>query len=291
MNGTVLIQSLIGGLGIGSIYALVAIGYSLVYRTMGLANFAHGNILMVGAYIGTVFYVSMHTNFIIAIIISSILIGILGMVMERILRPLGKMDLIYMMLGTLGIGIVLQNLAIIIWGTDGIAVQYPIKNEPWVIGNISISPYTLVIICASATVVLALQFFLHKTKLGLAMRSSAQEKEMSLVLGMNVNLMNALTLGLGSVLAAIAGVMVGPVFYVSPDMSSSVGIIGFAAAILGGFGSIPGAIIGGLTFGVLQTMVATQVSEWSQVIAFVIFVLVLIIKPSGIVGERVVDKI
>ncbi|MBL4954924.1 branched-chain amino acid ABC transporter permease [Neobacillus sp. OS1-32] len=291
MNGTVLIQSLIGGLGIGSIYALVAIGYSLVYRTMGLANFAHGNILMVGAYIGTVFYVSMHTNFIIAIIISSILIGILGMVMERILRPLGKMDLIYMMLGTLGIGIVLQNLAIIIWGTDGIAVQYPIKNEPWVIGNISISPYTLVIICASATVVLALQFFLHKTKLGLAMRSSAQEKEMSLVLGMNVNLMNALTLGLGSVLAAIAGVMVGPVFYVSPDMSSSVGIIGFAAAILGGFGSIPGAIIGGLTFGVLQTMVATQVSEWSQVIAFVIFVFVLIIKPSGIVGERVVDKI
>lgn len=103
--------------------------------------------------------------------------------------------------------------------------------------------------------------------------------------------MNGLTLGLGSVLASIAGVLVGPVFYVSPEMSSSVGILGFAAAILGGFGSIPGAIIGGLVFGVLQTLIAIEVSKWSIVVAFVIFVLVLIIKPSGIVGERVVDKI
>jgi branched-chain amino acid transport system permease protein len=291
MNGTVIIQSIIGGLGIGSIYALVAIGYSLVYRAMGLANFAHGNILMVGAYIGTVFYVSMHTNFIVGIAIASILTGLLGMVIEKILRPLGKMDLIYMMLGTLGIGIVLQNLAIIIWGTDGIAVKYPIKNDPWVIGSISIAPYTVVIIGATALVVIGLELFLNRTKIGLAMRSSAQEREMASVLGMNVNLMNALTLGLGSVLASIAGVLVGPVFYVSPEMSSSVGILGFAAAILGGFGSIPGAIIGGLAFGVLQTLVAIQVSKWSIVVAFVIFVLVLIIKPSGIVGERVVDKI
>ncbi|MEW9673033.1 branched-chain amino acid ABC transporter permease [Ammoniphilus sp. 3BR4] len=291
MNGTVLIQSLIGGLGIGSIYALVALGYSLVYRAMGLVNFAHGNIFMVGAYIGTVFFVSMHTNFLVAISVSVILTALIGMVIERILRPLGKMDLTYMMLGTLGIGIVLQNLAIIIWGPTGIAVPYPIKNEPWMINGISISPYTLVSIAAAALVVIVLELFLHKTKIGLAMRASAQEREMSLVLGMNVNLMNALTLGIGSALGAIAGVLVGPVFYVSPEMSSSVGISGFAAAILGGFGSIPGAIVGGLIFGVLQTVVAIKVSAWSQVIAFLVFVLVLIFKPSGIVGERVVDKI
>ncbi|WP_051330820.1 branched-chain amino acid ABC transporter permease [Aneurinibacillus terranovensis] len=288
---TILIQSLIGGLGIGSVYALVALGYSMVYRSMGLVNFAHGNVFAVGAYIGTIFFVSMHTNFVVAFLLALILTALLGMLIEKILRPLGKMDLTYMMLGTLGIGIILQNLSIIIWGPNGIAVPYPIMNTPWVVKGISISPYTLVIIAVAACIVILLELFLNKTKIGLAMRASAQEREMSLVLGMNVNLMNALTLAIGSALAACAGVLVGPIFYVSPDMSASVGIKGFAAAILGGFGSIPGAIVGGLVFGILESLVATQVSAWSQVIAFLVFVVVLIARPSGIVGERVVDKL
>ncbi|UOF91141.1 branched-chain amino acid ABC transporter permease [Fodinisporobacter ferrooxydans] len=288
---TILLQSLIGGIGMGSIYALVALGYSMVYRSMGLVNFAHGNIFMVGAYIGTVFYVSMHTNFVLAFALALLLTAGLGMIVQKILRPLEKMDLIYMMLGTLGIGIVLQNLSIIIWGPDGIAVPFPINNTPWMVKGISIAPYTLVIVGVAALIVIALQLFLNRTKIGLAMRASAQERDMSLALGMNVGLMNGLTLAIGSALAACAGMLVGPVFYVSPDMSTSVGINGFAAAILGGFGSMPGAIVGGLVFGILEQLVATQVSAWSEVIAFVIFVVVLIFKPSGIVGERVVDKL
>lgn len=290
-NLAVIIQSLIGGVGIGSVYALVALGFSMVYRSMGLVNFANGQIFMVGAYIGTIFYVSMHTNFLFAFALAVVLTGLLGMVIERILRPLEKMDLMYMMLGTLGIGIVLQNLSIIIFGPDGIAVPYPIKNHPWMLNGISISPYTLIVIGSTALIVIVLQVFLVRTKLGLALRASAQEREMAMALGMNVGLMNALTLAIGSALAAYGGMLVGPIFYVSPDMSTSVGISGFAAAILGGLGSIPGAIVGGLFFGVLQQLVATQFSSWSDVIAFVVFVAVLIFKPSGIVGERTVDKL
>lgn len=287
----ILVQSIIGGIGIGSIYALVALGFSMVYRSMGLVNFANGQIFMVGAYIGTIFYVSMHTNFVLSFALAVVLTALLGMVIERILRPLEKMDLMFMMLGTLGIGIVLQNLSIIIWGPNGIAVPYPIKNKPWMIDGISISPYTLIVILATALIVVLLQVFLVKTKVGLALRASAQEREMSQALGMNVNLMNALTLAIGSGLAAYGGMLVGPIFYVSPDMSQQVGINGFAAAILGGLGSIPGAIVGGLFFGILQQVVATQVSAWSDVISFIVFVLVLVIKPSGIVGERTVDKL
>lgn len=287
----ILIQSVIGGIGIGSVYALVAMGFSMVYRSMGLVNFAHPQIFLVGAYIGTVFYVSMHTNFLISFLLAIVITGILGMVIERVLRPLEKMDLMYMMLGTLGIGIMLQNLSIIIWGPDGIAVPFPFKNTPWRIGGISISPYSLVVILATALAVVVLQVFLVKTKLGLALRASAQEREMASFFGMNVGLMNALTLAIGSALAAYGGMLVGPIFYVSPDMSSYVGIIGFVAAILGGLGSIPGAIVGGLFFGILQQLIATQVSAWSDVIAFVVFIAVLIFKPSGIVGERTVDKL
>jgi branched-chain amino acid transport system permease protein len=290
-HAIVFIQSIIGGIGIGSVYALVALGYSMVYRSMGLVNFAHGNIFAVGAYIGTIFYVSMHTNFILAFCLAVVLTAVLGMVIETILRPLEKMDLTYMMLGTLGFGIILQNLSIIIWGPDGVAVPYPIANKPWMIHGISISPYTLIIVIVAAVIVVGLQLFLNKTKLGLAMRASAQERDMASALGMNVGLMNAFTLGVGSGLAACAGMLVGPVFYVSPDMSSSVGLVGFAAAILGGLGSIPGAIVGGLLFGLIESLVATQVSAWSQVITFVLFVAVLVIKPSGIVGEKVVDKL
>ncbi len=287
----ILIQSLIGGIEIGSVYALVALGYSMVYRSMGLVNFANGQIFLVGAYIGSVFYVSMHTNFALAFVIAVVLTAILGMGIERVLRPVESMDLMYMMLGTLGVGFILQNLAIIIWGPDGIGVPFPINNTPWNIDGISISPYSVVIVIAAAAIVILLQLFLTKTKLGLALRASAQERDMSLVLGINVGLMNGLTLAIGSALAAAAGMLVGPIFYVSPDMSASVGINGFAAAILGGFGSIPGAIVGGLIFGVLQQIAATQVSAWSDVIAFLVFVFVLVFKPSGIVGEKVVDKL
>jgi branched-chain amino acid transport system permease protein len=288
---TIILQSIIGGLVIGSVYALVALGYSMVYRSMGLVNFAHGQVFMVGAYIGTVFYISMHTSFIISLLLALLLTSCIGIVIEKVLRPLGKMDLTYMMLGTLGIGIVLQNLIIIIFGPDGLAVPFPISNKPWVINGLSISPYSLIVFFAAAFIVILLQFYLNRTKLGLAMRASAQERDMALALGMNVGLMNALTLAIGSALAACAGMLVGPIFYVSPDMSASVGIKGFAAAILGGFGSMPGAIVGGLIFGVLESVIASQYSAYSQVIAFVVFVLVLIFKPSGIVGEKVVDKL
>ncbi|MCL6592593.1 MAG: branched-chain amino acid ABC transporter permease [Alicyclobacillus sp.] len=287
----IILQSLVGGIGIGSVYALVALGYSMVYRSMGLVNFANGQIFMAGAYIGTVFYVSMHTSFLLAFVLAVLLTALLGMVIERMLRPLESLDLMFMMLGTLGFGIVLQNLAIIIWGPDGIAVPFPIHNVPWMVGGVSIAPYTVLIVAVTAGIVLLLQLFLTKTKLGLALRASAQDREMSMALGINVSLMNALTLAIGSGLAACAGMLVGPIFYVSPDMSTSVGINGFAAAILGGFGNLPGAIVGGLIFGILQQIAATQVSAWNDVIAFVVFVLVLVFKPSGIVGEKVIDKL
>jgi len=292
----IFIQTVVGGIGIGSLYALVALGYSMVYRSMGLVNFAHGSIYMIGTYFGMIFYMGLvgglHLPYALCFVIGVLLTALLGMVLERIFRPLADLDLMLMLLGTIGAGIVIDNTAILIWGAEGFAVPPPLGNKPLKIGGVAIQPQMILILFVSTFLMIALQIFLKKAKAGKGMRAAAQDREIAAAMGVPVNRTNALTFAIGSGLAAAAGMLAAPIVYVNPAMSSAVGIKGFAAAILGGLGSIPGAIVGGLVLGVVEAVSAGFISsEYTRAILYAIMVIVLMIKPSGIVGETTVEKI
>lgn len=293
---SIFMQTLVGGVGIGSLYALVALGYSMIYRSMGLVNFAHGSIYMIGTYFGIIWYQGMvmglHVPYAIAFITGILLNALLGIVLERIFRPLANYDLMLMLLGTIGLGYVLDNLAVIIWGAQGFAVTSPLSNTPIIIGGVALLPQMLLLIGVSTILMIGLNVFLNKAKMGKAMRAAAMDRETASAMGIPVNTTNALTFAIGAGLAAAAGILAAPIVYVNPAMSSAVGLKGFAAFILGGAGSIPGAIVGGLTFGILEALSAGFISSaYTKGIAFVVMVAVLMFRPGGIVGEVTVDKV
>ena len=293
---SIFIQTLIGGIGIGSLYALVALGYSMIYRSMGLVNFAHGQIFMIGTYFGIIWYrgmvLGLQLPYAVAFILAILLNMVLGLILERIFRPLANYDLMLMLLGTIGLGYVLENMAVIIWGAEGFAVNNPLGNTPIMISGVAVLPWTLLLIGVSALLMLGLNVFLAKAKIGKAMRAAAADRETASAMGIPVNGTNALTFAIGAGLAAAAGMLAAPIVYVNPAMGAAVGLKGFAAFILGGAGSIPGAIVGGLVFGVLEAISAGFISSaYTKGIAFVIMIVVLMIRPGGIIGEVTVDKV
>lgn len=293
---SILLQTLVGGIGIGSLYALVALGYSMQYRSMGLVNFAQGSIYMIGTYFGIIWYrgmvMGLQVPYPISFVIGILLSAALGLILERIFRPLANMDLMLMLLGTIGLGYVLDNLAIITWGAEGFAVNSPLPNTPIIIGGVALLPQMLLLIGVSAILMVGLNVFLRKAKIGKAMRAAASDRETASAMGIPVNTTNALSFAIGCGLAAAAGILAAPIVYVNPAMGGPVGLKGFAAFILGGAGSIPGAIVGGLVFGVLEALSAGFISSsYTKGIAFVVMVVVLMFRPGGIVGEVTVDKV
>lgn len=293
---SIFLQTLVGGIGIGSLYALVALGYTMIYRSMGLVNFAHGSIYMIGTYLGIIWYrgmvMGLQVPYPIAFVMGVLLTAGLGLVLERVFRPLAHLDLMLMLLGTIGLGYVLDNLAIIIWGAEGFAVKSPLPNEPIIIGGVALLPQMLLLIFVSAVLMVGLNVFLSKAKIGKAMRAAASDRETASAMGIPVNTTNALVFAIGAGLAAAAGILAAPIVYVNPAMSGPVGLKGFAAFILGGAGSIPGAIAGGLVYGVLEAISAGFInSAYTKGIAFVVMIVVLMFRPGGIVGEVTVDKV
>ena len=285
------IQILLGGLGIGIIYSLVGMGYSMIYRSMGLINFAHGSIFMIGAYMGLVFYVTLKFPFPIAFCLGVLSTAAIGFFLERILRPLSRIDLMFMLIGTLALGIVFDNLALIIWGAEGLQFPAPLGEKPVSLGNIMIEPQTILIFIIAPLIMVFLQVFMSRSKTGKAMRAAAQDRETAGAMGIPLNRMNALTLAIGSAMAAVAGILAAPIFLVSTNMGWSVAIKGFAAAILGGFGNPIGAVIGGLIFGIIEAASAFFISStYKYTISFAVTIAVLMFKPMGIFGEPTIEK-
>jgi branched-chain amino acid transport system permease protein len=286
----VTIQTFVGGLSLGAIYALVALGFSLVYRTMGLVNFSHGNVVMIGAYIASTFYLSSKMPFAVAIVVAMIVTAGIGIIIERVLRPLENKDFDLMLIGTIGFGIVLEALAIMIWGATGQAVPSPVPAAPIIFAGIRIRTYDLLVLAVAAAATVLLILFLQRSKRGTAMQAVAMDHEAATAVGINVGRSNAIAFMLGASLAALAGGLVGPLLYVSPSMGGSLGIKGFAAAILGGFGSIPGAILGGLGIGLLDSYAAGHFQGYSELVTFLVFTVIIMVRPNGIFGERTVNR-
>lgn len=283
-------QTLVSGLSFGAVYALIALGFSLVYRTMGLVNFAHGAVLMIGAYVASTFYLSARLPFAAAVPAAMVVTGAIGLVIERALRPLENKDFDLMLIGTIGAGIVLEAVAILIWSSSGRGVPSPVQTAPLDIGGVRIPTYNILVIVVTAVAMVVLTLFLQRTKLGAAMQAVAMDHEAATACGIHVGRSNAIAFSIGAALAALAGSLIGPMLFVSPTMGDSLGIQGFAAAILGGFGSIPGAIAGGLGIGVIGAFAAQQFQGYSDLVTFVVFTVLVMIRPTGVFGERTVNR-
>jgi branched-chain amino acid transport system permease protein len=283
-------QTLVGGLSLGAIYALVAMGFSLVYRTMGLVNFAHADVVTIGAYVASTFYLSARLPFVLAMAVAIVVTGCIGVVIERVLRPLENKDFDLMLIGTIGFGIVLQAVAILIWGTTGRAVPSPVRTAPLDLWGVRVRTYDLLVMAVAALAVVGLGFFLSRTKRGVAMQAVAMDHEAATAVGINVGRSNALAFAIGAGLAALAGGLVGPMLYVDASLGGALGIKGFAAAMLGGFGSIHGAVVGGIAIGVLDSYTAGHFQGYSVLATFLVFTVAIMIRPMGIFGERTVSR-
>lgn len=290
-----LLQQLVNGLTIGCVYSLVAIGYSLVFGVLRLINFSSGSVYMLGAYLMLILYSTMNGNYVTALLISILLTGLCGFMVDFIgLRPLRARNAPRMagLISTLGIGTVIDN-AIQIWvGTDTKPFPNFINFGKFSIANAVISYTQIIIFVICTLLMIVLSFFVYKTKIGKSMRSVAQNMVCAKLMGVNVRLVISCTFFVSAVLACVSGALVGA-YYQNIDtmMGFSVGMKTFAAAVLGGVGSLPGAMIGGLIVGMAETIGASYISSgYRDAIAFGILIIVLLVKPSGLLGKKSINK-
>lgn len=288
-------QQLLNGITLGSTYALIALGYTMVYGIVQLINFAHGEIYMVGAFVGLFLVTTFNVNMGVAMLGAMAVCMLLGVLVERIAyRPLrGKSSRLSPLISALGASIFLSTLMALIVGVN--TRRYPplIDLSSYSLGPIQISSLQIIILAVSALLMIGLQFVVQKTRVGQAMRACSQDLEAASLMGINVNRIISFTFAIGSALAAAGGVMVG-VYYnaVWPYMGTMAGLKAFSAAVLGGIGSVPGAMLGGMTLGVMEIMgVAYISSSFKDAIAFGILILVLILRPQGIMGQKSNKKV
>ena len=292
---------LINGLSLGSIYAIIALGYTMVYGIAKMLNFAHGDFIMVGCYVIFSVIGAMGGNstmgVIIAVVVSIILCSLLGITTEFIAyRPLrGAASPLAVLITAIGVSYFLENLALIIFGADVKSFSSVItwKGISFAGGELKIQGVTIVTIAVSIIILVCLQLFINKTKQGQAMLAASEDKGAAALMGINVNRTIALTFAIGSALAAGAGVLLCSAYpSLTPYTGSMPGIKAFVAAVFGGIGSIPGAMIGGLILGVIEIFSRAYISsELADAIVFACLIIVLLIKPTGLLGKKISEKV
>lgn len=289
------LQQMINGLSLGSIYALIALGYTMVYGIIKLINFAHGDIYMLGAF--TAFYATtfFHLNFFVALVVAMVLCGVLGVVIERIAyKPLRHATRITALITAMGVSYVLEYTTQYFAGSD--VKTFPtdlLENTAFSLGGVRITMMQIYIFVITIILMVLLTYIVNKTKMGRAMRAVSVDEDAAKLMGINVDTTISFTFFLGSCLAGVAGVLVG-VYYnsINPLMGMTPGLKAFIAAVFGGIGNIPGAMIGGLFIGIAETLVTAYGSSlYKDAIVYVILILVLILKPDGLLGKNVKEKV
>jgi branched-chain amino acid transport system permease protein len=293
MNLSTLLAQVINGLQTGSVYALVALGYSMVYGIILLLNFAHGDIIMVGAYV--IFYsvVSFHLPPILAVLLAVVISTLLGVMIEKIAyTPLRSAPRLSLLITAIGISFLLENGAQMVFGADQKSMDPLIPGSiTW--GSINVSYTALVTIVVSVISMVILTFLVNKTKMGKAMRAVSEDMGAAQLMGIGLNKTISFTFAVGSALAGIGSVLYLCAYpQASPTMGSMLGLKAFVAAVLGGIGSIPGAMLGGFVIGLLEALVAAaHLSMWKDAVVFLVLIIVLLVKPTGILGRNIQEKV
>ena len=286
----------VSGLSLGSIYAIIALGYTMVYGIAKMLNFAHGDVLMIGSYITFVFMSQIGINPIMSLIFSALICTLIGIIIERIAyKPLRGADSLAVLITAIGVSYFLQNIALLIFGANTKSFKSIVTLEPLKLFNnrVVISGESIVTIILCVVIMLVLTTFINKTKMGQAMLAVSEDRSASTLMGINVNGTIAMTFAIGSFLAAIAGVLLCSAYpTLTPTTGAMPGIKAFVAAVIGGIGSIPGAFIGGLILGVLENLSKAYISaQLSDAIVFSLLIVMLLVKPSGILGKANIEKV
>ena len=293
---TLFLSYLINGISLGSVYAIIALGYTMVYGIAKMLNFAHGDVIMVGAYISFCATQYMGMPAVVSVLMAMVVCTVLGILIEGLAyKPLRQAPSLAVLITAIGVSYFLQNTALLIWGSTP-------KNFTSVInlgslslmdGKLMISSETIVTILANIVIMIVLTLFTGKTKIGKAMRAVSEDKGAAELMGINVNVTISMTFAIGSALAAIAGVLLCSAYpTLMPTTGSMPGIKAFTAAVFGGIGSIPGAMIGGILLGVIEILGKAYVSmELGDAFVFAVLIVVLLVKPSGLLGKTVREKV
>jgi branched-chain amino acid transport system permease protein len=298
-------QHLMNGLTLGGIYALIALGYTMVYGILKFINFAHGDILMVGAYIGLFVFDGLRGNaplgawtfisFFIAMLVSMVSCGLLGMAIERIAyKPLRKATRLAPLLSAIGVSFILSNSAAWMFGTQSRKLNYPFDNTPIDIHGVVITPHQILILVVSLIMMVSLKLFVDRSRMGKAMRATSLDQDTAMLMGINVNQVISLTFIIGSALAATGGMLIALDYKVYPTMGTMTGLKAFVAAVVGGIGNISGAMFGGILLGLLETFgvaIFGIPTGLKDTIAFGVLIIILLVKPEGLFGKVEKEKV
>ena len=297
-------QHLMNGLTLGGIYALIALGYTMVYGILKFINFAHGDILMVGSYIGLFVYNFIRGEvmgpwtiaaFFIAMIAGMLFSAALGMAIEKIAyKPLRRATRLAPLLSAIGVSFILSNMAAWLWGTKSRKLDYPFNNDPFHVGEVSITPHQVLILVVVVLMMVSLKLFVDKTRIGKAMRATSLDQDTAKLMGIRVDRVISITFAIGSALAATAGILIALEIKVYPSMGTMTGLKAFVAAVVGGIGNISGAMVGGILLGLLETFGVAILGipyGMRDTIAFVVLIIILLIKPEGILGKAEKEKV
>ena len=293
---TLFLSYLLNGISLGSIYAIIALGYTMVYGIARMLNFAHGDVIMIGAYVCFCATQYMGLPPVLGLLIAIIACTALGVTIERLAyRPLRQAASLAVLITAIGMSYLLQNLALLIWGSNpkNFTSLVNIGSISLLGGELLISDETIVTVLANIVIMIALTLFTGRTKLGKAMRAVSEDRGAAELMGISVNRTISLTFAIGSALAAVAGVLLCSSYpTLQPTTGSMPGIKAFTAAVFGGIGSIPGAMIGGVLLGVIEILGKAYVStELGDAFVFAVLIVVLLVKPTGLLGKRVSEKV
>ena len=291
-----ILQHLINGISIGSVYAIIALGYTMVYGIAKMLNFAHGDVIMVGAYISFCVTNYLHLPVFVSILASILVCTVLGVIIEALAyKPLRGTPSLAVLITAIGVSYFLQNSAQLIWGSAPKNFTSIVSFKPIMLfdGRIVITDEVIVTVLVSIFVMVCLTLFTGRTRMGKAMRAVSEDRDAAQLMGINVNQTISITFAIGSALAAVAGVLLcSTVPTLMPTTGSMPGIRAFTAAVFGGIGSIPGAMIGGILLGVIEALSKAYLStQFSDAIVFSVLIIILLVKPAGLLGKQVQEKV
>jgi len=282
------ISTIITGLIIGASYVLIASGLTLIFGILDVINLAHGEVYMLGAFVALLVVTNVGLSFWWAFLISVIIVAIFGVVLEKLFfKPLRNKPHVNMLLVSIAVGILMQNLAMLIWGAEPVLLKTPYATQTVSLLGTNVTVQRVIVLVVGALLMIGLHQFIEKSKMGKAMRATAQDRDAAALMGINIDKVFSITFAIGCAFAAAAGTLIAPIFLVFPTMGATAFLKAFTVVIVGGLGNVIGAIYAGLLLGLVESLGAVYISSmYKDSFAFIILILVLLFKPSGLMGKE-----